>query len=59
MLAEKRKECRGEKRSKENLIIASFANATGDKEPPVLIGKAVKPRCVKGLKFVTWHSISF
>ena len=49
-LAEKRKECRGGKRSKERLTVAFFANAAGDKEPPVVIGKAAKPRCFKGLR---------
>lgn len=49
-LAEKRQECRGEKRSKERLTEAFFANAAGDEEPPVVIGKATKPRCFIGLR---------
>ena len=49
-LAEKRKECRGRKRSKERLTVAFFANATGDKEPPIVLGKAAKPRCFKGIR---------
>jgi len=49
-LAEKRKKCKGRKKSKERLTVAFFANAAGDTEPPAVIGKDVKPRCFKGLR---------
>ena len=38
-----------EKKSKERITVALFANAAGGKELPVVIGKAAKPRCFKGL----------
>ena len=37
---------RGEK-SKERLTIA---NAAGGKEQPIVIGRAAKPRCFKGIR---------
>ena len=40
---------RGEK-SKERLTIAFFANAAGGKEQPIVIGRAAKPRCFKGIR---------
>ena len=49
-LAEKKKECKGGKKAKERITVAFLANAAGEKELPVVIGKAAKPRCFKGLK---------
>ena len=48
-LGEKKKECKGGKKAKERLTIAFFANAAGGKEHPIVIGKAAKPRCFKGI----------
>ena len=52
-LAEKKKECKGGKKAKETITVALFANAAREKELPVVIGKAAKPRCFKGLKDCT------
>ena len=49
-LSEKKKECKGGKKSKERLTIAFFANAAGGNELPVVIGRAAKPRCFKGIR---------
>ena len=49
-LSDKKKECRGGKKAKERITIAFFANASGGKEPPIVIGKSATPRCFKGLK---------
>lgn len=49
-LGERKKECKGGKKAKERLTIAFFANAAGGKEPPIVIGKAAKPRCFKGIR---------
>lgn len=46
-LSDKNKECREGKKAKERLTISFFVNAVGDKEPPIVIGKAAKPRCFK------------
>ena len=49
-LSEKKKECKGGKKSKERLTIAFFANAAGGTEQPIVTGKAAKPRCFKGIR---------
>ena len=48
-LADMKRECRGGKMAKERLTIALFINATGEKEPPVIIGKSASPHCFNGL----------
>ena len=48
-LPEKKKECRGGKKSKDRITVAFFANSAGGKEAPIVIGKHAKPRCFKGL----------
>lgn len=55
-LSERKKECRGGKKSKERITVAFVANAAGGKEFPVIIGRAAKPRCFKGLRDVTKHA---
>ena len=52
-LAEKKKQCHGGKKAKQRLTISFFVNAAGEKEVPVVIGKAAKPRCFKGLNDAT------
>ena len=49
-LAEKKKECRGGKKSKERITVAFFVNSAGGKELPIVIGKYAKPRCFKGIR---------
>lgn len=39
--------CAGGKRSKERITVGLCASATGEKLPPIVIGKANKPRCFK------------
>ncbi|XP_041471253.1 tigger transposable element-derived protein 4-like [Lytechinus variegatus] len=38
-------DCSGGKRSKECITLMLCANALGEKEQPMIIGKAIKPRC--------------
>ncbi|XP_054630194.1 tigger transposable element-derived protein 4-like isoform X2 [Dunckerocampus dactyliophorus] len=38
-------DCSGGKRSKERITLMLCANALGEKEPAMVIGKAIKPRC--------------
>ena len=47
--AQKGKACHGGKSSKMRLTVAFFANASGDKEKPVVIWKSTKPHCFKGI----------
>ena len=49
-LSERKRECRGEKKAKERLTVAFFANAARSKELPVVIGRAARPRCFKKIK---------
>ena len=49
-LAQKKSNCVGGKKSKQRLTIAFIANAAGEKEVPIVIGKAAKPRCFKGIR---------
>ena len=45
----KGQECKGGKMSKERISVGLCASMTGEKEPPIVIGKALKPRCFKGI----------
>ncbi|XP_071508679.1 tigger transposable element-derived protein 4-like [Diadema antillarum] len=38
-------DCSGGKRSKERITLMLCANAVGEKEPAMIIGKSIKPRC--------------
>ena len=49
-LAQKKSNCKGGKKAKQRLTIAFIANAAGEKEVPIVIGKAAKPRCFKGIR---------
>ena len=49
-LADAKKQCKGEKKSKQRITLAFIVNAAGGKEVPIVIGKAAPPRCFKGLK---------
>ena len=49
-LAQKKSNCKGGKKAKQRLTIAFIANAAGEKEAPIVIGKAAKPRCFKGIR---------
>ena len=47
--AEKGKQCRGGKKSKQRFTIAFMVNAAGKKEKPVVIWKSANPRCFRGV----------
>ena len=50
-LAEKKKACKGGKKSKLRVTIAFFVNSAGESEcPAVVIWKSENPRCFKGIK---------
>ena len=49
-LAEAERQCKGGKKAKNQLTLAFFVNAAGEKELPIVIGKAASPRCFKGMK---------
>ena len=51
-LAEKRKACRGGKKSKLRVTVAFFVNALGEKEKPIVIWKLSKPWCFKNVNKV-------
>ena len=48
-LAEKKSACKGGKKAKERITVLFIANAAGEKETPIVIGKAASPRCFKRL----------
>jgi hypothetical protein len=45
----KGEECKGGKMSKERITVALCANMLGEKEPPIVIGKSLKPRCFSSI----------
>ena len=49
-LAEAKNQCTGGKKAKIRVTLAFIVNAEGEKELPIVIGKAASPRCFKGLK---------
>ena len=49
-LADAKKDCRGGKKSKMCIILLFLVNAAGDKEMPIVIGRAASPRCFNGVK---------
>ena len=42
--------CKGGKYAKQRLTVLLIVNALGDKEPPIIIGRSLKPRCFKNVK---------
>ena len=48
-LSTKGKRCRGGKNAKQRITASFFANATGGKKTPILIGVSQKPRCFQTL----------
>ena len=51
-LAEKKKACKGGKKSKMRVTVLFFVNGNGKISmcPPVVVGKSAKPRCFKGIE---------
>ena len=41
-------QCKGGKKSENRVTLTFCVNAAGRKEPPIVIGKSVPPRCFKG-----------
>jgi hypothetical protein len=56
----KGEQCKGGKKAKERITVMLCCSLTGEKLKPLVIGKAEKPRCFKGLDIsqlpVTWRS---
>jgi len=59
-LSAKRQSSKGGKRSRERITVLFCCSATGEKLKPLVIGKAVSPRCFKNIKVeslpVTWEA---
>ena len=49
-LSDMNKQCKGGKKAKERVTVCLFANAHGEKELPIVIGRAANPRCFKGIR---------
>ena len=49
-LSQKNSECKGGKKAKERVTIAFITNAARGKEMPIVIGRAAKLRCFKGVR---------
>ena len=49
-LAQKKKKCKGGKKSKQRLTALFFVSALGDKLESIINGKSAKPRCFRNLK---------
>ena len=61
-LSDKKKECRGGKKAKERITVSFFVSATGEKMPPIVIGKAkiqdvLKASEIKKKKPMVYHTI--
>ena len=46
-------DCTGGKKSKERITVSLIANAAGDIEKLLVIGKSAKPRCFRNLQTTT------
>ena len=42
--------CKGGKYAKQRITVLLIVNALGDKEPPIIIGRSLKPKCFKNVK---------
>ena len=49
-LADAKKACKGGKKAKIRITLAFIVNAAGEKELPIVIGRAASPRCFKGIR---------
>ena len=49
-LSEKKGRCKGGKYVKQRITVLLIVNALGDKEPPIIIGRSLTPRCFKNVK---------
>ena len=49
-LSVKKGRCKGGKYAKQRITVLLIVNALGEKEPPIIIGRSLKPRCFKNVK---------
>ena len=49
-LSMKKGRCKGGKYAKQRITVLLIANALGEKEPPIIIGRSLTPRCFKNVK---------
>lgn len=49
-LADAKTACKGGKKAKIRITLAFIANAAGEKEVPIVIGRSASPRCFKGIR---------
>ena len=49
-LADAKKDCKGGKKYKMCVTLAFLVNTAGDKELPIVTGRASSPRCSKGIQ---------
>ena len=49
-LSVKKGRCKGGKYAKQPITVLLTVNALGEKEPPIIIGRSLKPRCFKNVK---------
>ena len=49
-LSVKKGKCKGGKHAKQRITVLLIVNALGEKEPPIIIGRSLTPRCFKNVK---------
>ena len=49
-LSVKKGRCKGGKYAKQRITVLLIVNALGEKEPPIIIGRSLTPRCFKNVK---------
>ena len=49
-LSMKKGRCKGGKYAKQRITVLLIVNALGEKEPPIIIGRSLTPRCFKNVK---------
>ena len=49
-LSVKKGRCKGGKYAKQRITVLLTVNALGEKEPPIIIGRSLTPRCFKNVK---------
>ena len=58
-LSVKKGRCKGGKYAKQRITVLLIANALGEKEPPIIIGRSLTPRCFKNVKDKRRHCGSY
>ena len=49
-LSVKKGRCKGGKYAKQRITVLLIVSTLGEKEPPTIIGRSLKPRCFKNIK---------